>query len=156
MSGKTVEILLAIIVLPLPGGPIINRLCPPAVATSAALLADSWPIISEKSILYLLGSICVNLFALLSFLFSNRKLIISVSDSAPNISISFANIVSSKSHLGIIILFIPSLWASKQIGNIPLTWLILPSKDNSPIKIVSINLFFIMLILNIPCAEKYA
>ena len=30
-------------VLPLPGGPLMSRLCPPAAATSIARLACSWP-----------------------------------------------------------------------------------------------------------------
>ena len=33
----------AISVLPLPGGPIIKTLCPPAAAISSARLALAWP-----------------------------------------------------------------------------------------------------------------
>ena len=43
-------ILLAIIDFPEPGSPIRKRLCPPAAAISAALLACDCPFISEKSI----------------------------------------------------------------------------------------------------------
>ena len=32
-----------------PGGPIINRLCPPAAATSSARLAVSCPLMSRRS-----------------------------------------------------------------------------------------------------------
>ena len=35
--------------LPAPGGPIINRLWPPAAATSSARLALSWPLMSARS-----------------------------------------------------------------------------------------------------------
>ena len=40
---------LAIIDLPLPGAPIMIKLCPPAAATSKALFTFSWPFTSAKS-----------------------------------------------------------------------------------------------------------
>jgi uncharacterized membrane protein len=39
-------------VLPEPGGPVINTLCPPAAATSSARLTCSCPLISAKSVAY--------------------------------------------------------------------------------------------------------
>ena len=47
---------LASIDLPAPGGPIINRLWPPAAATSSARLAVSWPLMSARSGSVSLGS----------------------------------------------------------------------------------------------------
>jgi len=48
-GGRIVGIRLASIVLPDPGGPIINRLWCPAAATVSARLPDSWPRTSAKS-----------------------------------------------------------------------------------------------------------
>ena len=59
-----VGILFAIIVLPEPGGPIMIMLCPPADATSAALLAKNCPLISAKSAVVDNSSGCVAIFPL--------------------------------------------------------------------------------------------
>ena len=40
--------------LPVPGGPIINKLCPPAAAISKARRAVCWPLTSAKSGILLL------------------------------------------------------------------------------------------------------
>ena len=48
-GGRMLTILRASIVLPEPGGPSINRLCPPAAATSSARLTCSWPLTSCRS-----------------------------------------------------------------------------------------------------------
>ncbi len=48
-SGRIVARRRASIVLPAPGGPTINRLCPPAAATSSALRACACPRISDRS-----------------------------------------------------------------------------------------------------------
>ena len=47
--GKIVGILFAIIVFPQPGFPIINRLCPPAAASTMASMRLFCPLTSEKS-----------------------------------------------------------------------------------------------------------
>ncbi len=49
ISGSIVGILLASIVFPDPGGPIISMLCPPVADTSIALLTCSCPFTSAKS-----------------------------------------------------------------------------------------------------------
>jgi len=48
-GGRMLGTLLASMVFPLPGGPTRMILCPPAAATSMALLAVSCPFTSEKS-----------------------------------------------------------------------------------------------------------
>ena len=48
-GGRIVGSRAASIDLPAPGGPTINRLCPPAAATSSARLALSWPLMSLRS-----------------------------------------------------------------------------------------------------------
>ena len=49
MSGRMEGKRLASMDLPLPGGPTISTLCPPAAATSRARFTFSWPFTSEKS-----------------------------------------------------------------------------------------------------------
>ncbi|SCV66215.1 hypothetical protein ANAPH2_01518 [Anaplasma phagocytophilum] len=53
-SGKIPEILFAIIDFPVPGGPIISKLCPPAAAISAARFAISCPNTSPISVVKVL------------------------------------------------------------------------------------------------------
>ncbi len=44
-EGRMIGSLRASMLLPLPGGPSMRRLCPPAAATSRARLAWRWPLI---------------------------------------------------------------------------------------------------------------
>ena len=135
IDGSNVGILLAIIVFPEPGGPIIIILCPPAQATSVALLAKNCPLISEKSIevfsieLFVKKSFCLKVSTLISFF---KNFITSCKFVKGYTLTSFATQASFLFFSGTITWVMPNLCKLNTIGKIPFTGLIFPSRDNSP------------------------
>ena len=125
-------------VLPAPGGPIINRLCIPLTATSQALFTKYCPWISEKS------SICAVFATTFPISFSMyvppfKICIISAILCTAKISISFTSSASVWFSAGTIQRVTPRSFASATIGSIPLTGFTSPLKLISPTTIVSFN-----------------
>ena len=77
-----------------------------------------------------------------------KNSITSLRFSTPITSIPSTRAPSFAFSLGRIILLIPFLFASKQIGKIPLTLFICPSKDSSPITTVLSSIIFITPMFN--------
>jgi len=152
-----VGILLASIVLPDPGGPIIKRLWLPLTAISMALFVCACPLISEK-----LSPVPVPPSSPSAFTVRNssrdspplKKWTISRRCLAPKILMSCTTDASLPFSCGTIMFAIFSLRASIAVGKIPRTLFILPSSDNSPAirKLLIVSFFMIFNAVRIPNA----
>ena len=130
-------------VLPLPGGPVISILWPPAAATSSARLACSCPRTSARST-YRPARASVPLSAATPFipdassdtgairLLSCRCRISCPSASTGNTSTPCTSAASPASHAGANTDLMPSSRATATIGSTPFVWRNLPSSESSP------------------------
>jgi site-specific DNA recombinase len=136
-GGRIVPTRRASMVLPAPGGPMSNRLCAPAAATSSARRASNCPRTSARSpsltgtggagVATDRGASCGWFSALTA----------SGSDRAVHTSRPLTTHASAAFWGGSSIRFMPSRRAATAIGSTPRTPLIAPSSDNSPTTTVS-------------------
>ena len=119
---------------PLPGGPIIKRLCPPATAISAARFTFSCPLTSAKSGISSPQSSLTSDSPLFSGSFSPARIpTTSFRFPAPTTSTPLTSEPSDLFSIGTIKRVIPFCFPSMTIGRTPGTFLTLPSSPNSPV-----------------------